>query len=38
MKWVTRELVKVDRVACPWLIKKFIARFVPLEHGTLFFA
>jgi len=24
MKWVTREGVKVDRVACPWLIKKFI--------------
>jgi hypothetical protein len=24
MKWVTREKVKVDRVACPWLIKKFI--------------
>ena len=24
MKWVTRERVKVDRVACPWLIKKFV--------------
>ncbi len=24
MKWVTRQNVKVDRVACPWLIKKFI--------------
>lgn len=24
MKWVTRENVKVDRVASPWLIKKFI--------------
>jgi hypothetical protein len=24
MKWVTRERVKVDRVACPWLITKFI--------------
>ena len=24
MKWTTRERVKVDRVACPWLIKKFI--------------
>jgi hypothetical protein len=24
MKWVTREKVKVDRVACPWLIKRFI--------------
>jgi hypothetical protein len=24
MKWVTREKVKVDRVACPWLIRKFV--------------
>lgn len=24
MKWVTRENVKVDRVACPWVIRKFI--------------
>lgn len=24
MKWVTRENVHVDRVACPWLIKRFI--------------
>lgn len=24
MKWITRERVRVDRVACPWLIKKFI--------------
>src|SRR5689334_16553622 len=24
MKWITREKAKVDRVACPWLIKKFI--------------
>ena len=24
MKWVTRKDVKVDRVACPWLIKRFI--------------
>jgi hypothetical protein len=24
MKWVTRERVKVDRVACPWLIRKSI--------------
>jgi hypothetical protein len=36
MKWVTRERVKVDRVACPWLIKKFIDPgaeflFVPIE-------
>src|SRR6516165_7476104 len=24
MRWITREKVKVDRVACPWLIKKVI--------------
>jgi hypothetical protein len=24
MKWITREKVKVDRVACPWLIRKYI--------------
>jgi hypothetical protein len=24
MKWVTREHAKVDRIACPWLIKKFV--------------
>ncbi|HVP36689.1 MAG TPA: chromate resistance protein ChrB domain-containing protein [Terriglobales bacterium] len=24
MKWITREKVKVDRVSCPWLIKRFI--------------
>ncbi len=34
MKWITRSNVKVDRVACPWLIKRFVDReaeflFVP---------
>ncbi len=24
MQWVTRRNIKVDRVACPWLIKRFI--------------
>jgi hypothetical protein len=24
MKWITREHVKVDRVACPWLIRRFV--------------
>jgi hypothetical protein len=24
MKWVTRENAKVDRIACPWLIRRFI--------------
>lgn len=37
MKWVTREHVKVDRVACPWLIKRFIdpeaeLLFVPADE------
>ncbi len=36
MKWITREHVKVDRVACPWLIKKFVDKdaeflFVPSD-------
>ncbi len=37
MKWITREKVKVDRVACPWLVRKFIdpeAEFVFLPKGT----
>ena len=37
MKWVTREKVKVDRVACPWLIQKFIdpaAEFIFLPPDT----
>ncbi len=34
MKWVTREKARVDRIACPWLITRFIDReaeflFVP---------
>ena len=37
MKWITRARVKVDRVACPWLIKTFVDKdaeftFVPAEH------
>ena len=24
MRWITRENVKVDRVACPWLIRRFV--------------
>jgi hypothetical protein len=36
MKWITREKVKVDRVACPWLIRKFVDKdaefhFVPAD-------
>lgn len=37
MRWVTRERVKVDRVACPWLIRKFVDSeaeflFVPADQ------
>jgi hypothetical protein len=37
MKWVTREKAKVDRIACPWLIKNFVDRdaeflFVPADN------
>ncbi|HXU92468.1 MAG TPA: chromate resistance protein ChrB domain-containing protein [Gallionella sp.] len=36
MKWITRSHVKVDRVACPWLIRKFVDQnaefyFVPAD-------
>ena len=24
MRWITRENIKVDRVSCPWLIKRFV--------------
>src|ERR1043166_6855160 len=37
MKWITREKIKVDRVACPWLIRNFIdpeAEFVFLPNAT----
>ncbi len=37
MKWITREKIKVDRVACPWLIRNFVdpeAEFVFLPHQT----
>jgi hypothetical protein len=37
MKWVTREKAKVDRIACPWLIQRFVDPkaeflFVPVER------
>ncbi len=37
MKWVTREKARVDRIACPWLITRFIDReptflFVPADE------
>ena len=48
MKWITREKIKVDRVACPWLIRNFVdseAEFVflppeteweKIDNGTVF--
>src|SRR3989441_12297094 len=37
MKWVTREKARVDRIACPWLITRFIDKsptflFVPADQ------
>jgi len=36
MKWITRERPKIDRIACPWLIKNFVDKeadfiYVPKE-------
>ena len=37
MKWVTRERPKIDRIACPWLIQRFIEKqpeflYVPADQ------
>lgn len=37
MKWITRERPKIDRIACPWLITRFIDKepeflFVPSDR------
>ncbi len=37
MKWITRERPKIDRIACPWLIKNFVDKdaefiFVPTDQ------
>lgn len=37
MNWVTREKARVDRIACPWLISRFVDRnptfrFVPADQ------
>ena len=37
MKWITRDRPKIDRIACPWVIKKFIDEdaeffYVPKEQ------
>jgi hypothetical protein len=39
MKWVTRERPKIDRVACPWLIARFIdtdPEFLYVPAGQVF--
>lgn len=32
MKWITREHPRVDRVACPWLIEKFIDKAAEFHY------
>ncbi|WP_342084337.1 chromate resistance protein ChrB domain-containing protein [Dyadobacter sp. OTU695] len=39
MKWITRERPKIDRIACPWLIKNFIdpgAEFLYVPKDRVF--
>jgi hypothetical protein len=39
MKWITRERPKIDRIACPWLIKKFVdpvAEFIYVPKEQVF--
>ena len=39
MKWITREHPKIDRIACPWLIKRFIdeaAEFLYVPTSQVF--
>jgi hypothetical protein len=38
MKWITREDAKVDRIACPWLIRRFVdpnAEFLFVPTGEV---
>lgn len=38
MKWITRERPKIDRIACPWLIERFIdkeAKFLYVPSGDV---
>lgn len=38
MKWVTRQNASVDRIACPWLIRRFVdpdARFLYVPAGEV---
>lgn len=39
MKWITRERPKIDRIACPWLIRRFVdaaAEFVYVPTEKVF--
>ena len=39
MKWITRERPKIDRIACPWLLLRFIdpqAEFLYVPAGQVF--
>ena len=39
MKWITRERPKIDRIACPWLIKRFVdadAEFIYVSKEKVF--
>lgn len=39
MKWITRERPKIDRIACPWLIKNFVdpdAEFIYVPKYLVF--
>jgi hypothetical protein len=39
MKWITRERPKIDRIACPWLIKNFVdsqAEFIYVSKEQVF--
>jgi len=39
MKWITRERPKIDRIACPWLIKKYVdpdAEFIYVPKEQVF--
>ena len=39
MKWITRERPKIDRIACPWLIRNFVdsdAEFIYVPKDEVF--
>ena len=39
MKWITRERPKIDRIACPWLIRNFVdpdAEFIYVPKDQVF--